>query len=341
VALATSTNTALGVDALTITAAQQPPITIAPAGALYIPFTKATLTAGSADVQVKSITVERVGPSSDDTIDTVELFNEDSSSISYARLHADHRITLPADFTIPAGTSKTIIIAGDMAVDLSAHNGEMIGLSIVDINADAPIMGGLPVRGTLQTANSSLVIGTATALLSQYDPDVQQVRYINDTGVRFSGIRVTAGSQEDVTMNSMAWTQSGTVGVNDLSNVVVVVNGTTYPTTVDGHSYTSTFGNGIIITKGNSVDAYIQGDLAITGSNRTAKFDIRLPTDVDLSGNTYGFGIYLLPAGNTDVLGATSAFITSDGTTGGTIETPFFSGAVTTVNGGTLISVGR
>src|SRR6185437_7435988 len=73
-----------------------------------------------------------------------------------------------------------------------------------------------------------------------------------------------------------------------------VVNGTSYPVTVDptGKYYTSTIPGGVLITKGNSVDAYIQGD--ITGSSaagRTIEFDIYRASDINVVGQTYGYGI--------------------------------------------------
>ncbi len=117
------------------------------------------------------------------------------------------------------------------------------------------------------------------------------------------------------------------------------VNGTSYPVTVDstGKYFTSTFPGGIAINEGNSLDAYIQGD--ITGSSaagRTIEFDIYRASDIYLVGQTYGYGI--TPTPNT-----TSAYVsqssTVDNTRFTTSGSPFFEGSLTLINPGTLSTI--
>ena len=141
--------------------------------------------------------------------------------------------------------------------------------------------------------NSSLVIGTATINTSSFDPNSASSQPIGTTGYRFSGIRILAGSAvEDLTFKSITWYNSGSA--SGMQNVMTVVNGTSYPTTVDstGRYYTTVFPSGIVIPKGNSVDVYVQGDLGANATaNTVAEFDIYRNTDIYLVGNTYGFGI--------------------------------------------------
>jgi hypothetical protein len=119
-----------------------------------------------------------------------------------------------------------------------------------------------------------------------------------------------------------------------------VLEGIEYPADNDGRSFTSTFGEGVRIAKGASVDFYVLGDILPGAINRTIKFDIRESGDIWLTGATYGFTDYVYAGGNTDVAGS-SVFITSDGTTDGDEGIPFFSGSTFTIYGTMVNGVGR
>jgi hypothetical protein len=340
--LGASTTTAVASDALAVSIPEQPAATLAPPNALYVPFTKITLTAGSKDIDVRSITVARIGPSKNTVFSALDLFmDEDAGYASTGYLGSANTATFRDPFTIPAGASRTLNVTGEMAADLTDYDGQIASFSVDAIDASSPLAGAsLPIRGTFQTINNSLVIGSASAMLSQYDPGAAQTKYVNDTAVRFAGVRITAGSKEDIRLNSIVWDQSGTASPSDIWNVVVVINGTSYPAEVDGRSYSVSIPNGLVIQKGNSADLYIQGDIGTTGSNRTVKFDIRYPTDIDITGMTYGYGIYLVPGGNTATDG-TSVFITDTGDSDGVSGTPFFSASPVTVSAGAATFIGR
>ncbi len=325
---------------LTIKPGTQPALTLAPANALYVPFTTFILTAGDKDVTVRSVTVERVGPAKDSAFASLELLDEDGAIISTAYFKANHQVVFKDAFDIPAGTAMTLVVAGDMAVDLSGNQGEMAGIKVIAIDASESLSGTLPIVGTFQTINSTLVIGSITATLSGDDPRANRTRYINDTGTTFSSIRISAGSPENVRLSSIQWEQTGTASAGDISNITTIVNGNSYPATNDGRFYTSVFPDGIVIQKGNSLDLTLKGDIGITGSSRTLKFDIYYPTDISVTGILYGFAIYVTPKGNTDVSG-NSVFITEDGTVDTASRYPFFSGSEVTISAGALTSVGR
>lgn len=317
----------------------QPTAGIAPSNALYVPFTRVKLSAGAHDVTITSMTVKRVGPAVDQDFSNVDLLDEDGSEISYAYLRSDHRTVFKDSFVIPAGTSKVVTLAGDMA-NLTDHNGESAGLQLESVEADVTVTPFVPIGGTFQTMNSTLAIGTVTATLSPDDPRGDRTRYITDTNVIFSGVRITVGSGEQTRLDSITWEQTGTAGTNDIANVATVVDGVSYPAERDGRFYTSTFPNGIFIDKGNSLDLAVKGDLGTTGSNRTVKFDIYYASDIYVTGTMYGFGIYTTPEDHTDTSG-NSVFLTLDGTTDTESANPFFSGSVVTISPGAMTSIGK
>jgi hypothetical protein len=325
-------------DQLSIKLGEEPAATLAPAGAGNVPFTTFILSAGSKDVMVNSITAERGGLAEDAVFDSVSLNDENSEIGDDQHFDANHRVFFKEAFTVPAHSSKTLTIQGNMASDESDYAGQMPMIQVDAIDATSPVVGSLPLKGTAQTVNSTIVIGGAEATLSAYDPGAPVTHYINDKNVRFAGIRLTANSQEDVALSSITWTEDGTAGSNDLSNVVTVINGVSYPATVDGRTFTSNFSPAITITKGQAVDIYAAGDLLVSGAGRTVKFDINGSDDISLTGNTFGFGVGVSAGGNTATDG-NSVFITSDGTTDGDEGTPFFSASTVTINGGSVGSI--
>ncbi|MSU55112.1 MAG: hypothetical protein EXS46_01055 [Candidatus Taylorbacteria bacterium] len=326
-------------NTLTVTVPDQPAKTLAPQNAGWVPFTSVTLTAGDVDVVVKSVAIERTGFGADGAFYSIVLADQDENQLGLSRsLRSDHKVELGDSFVIPAKTSKTITVMANMNSDLSNFNGQMPTFQINSINTDAKILGTFPIRGTYQTVNSSLVIGTAYATLSQYDPGISTNKYINDKGVRFSGVRFSADSKEDLEFSAIVWNQVGSASNNDFTNISTVVNGVSYPVTVEGKKFTSVFDPPIFILKGNSIDVYVQGDFTATGSNRTVEFDIQKSEGISLLGKTFGYYVLVLPNSSTATSGH-SVFITSDGSTSGSEGTPFFSGSIVTVNSGTFSTI--
>jgi hypothetical protein len=221
---------------------------------------------------------------------------------------------------INPGQTMTLTVAGNIA-SASNVSGQIVSLQVVAVNTTAPVSGSLPINGASHTINTTLTLGGVSTTTSSYDPGAATTKNIGDTAVKFSGIRFTASSAEDLKLYSLRWRQTGTASASDIGNVMTYVNGTAYPAVLDstGKYYTTVFSGGISITKGNSVDVYVQAD--ISGSNaasRTVQFNIDKVTDVYFVGQTYGYGV--APSGT---------------------YTPWFSGYITTVNAGTATSISK
>src|SRR3989344_5284912 len=325
---------------LSVMAGSQPANSLAPTSAARIPFTTVILTAGASDVTVNSITVERTGLGVDAVFGGVVLLKSDGTQIGIAKtLNSNHQANVGEPFVIPAGTSQTVTIAGNMAASLSAYAGQVVGLNVVAVNTSASVSGSLPIGGAMHTINASLTLGSVTIAASSYDPGTSQSKEIGTTCYKFSGIRVTAGSAEQVKLWSIRWNQSGSASKDDLSNVMVYVDGTAYPTTVsvDGKYYSANFSGGLLIDKGLAKDIYVQGDITGSGSaGRTIKFDLYKTTDLYVSGVTYGYGI-TPPAGSNSVVTCSTSQACGNFTTG----TPWFQANIVTVSAGTVTSIGK
>jgi len=324
--------------ALSVSSASQPANALAVGAASRVPFTRVTLTAGSNDVSVSNITVERVGPAVDAVFTGIALLDEDGTQIGIAKtLNSNHQVAVGDPFTVRAGTSKTVTIAANMttqAIIAASYAGQVVGIQVNAVNTNGTVSGSLPITGAFHTLNGSLAIGNVTNSISSFDPNSTQSKEIGTTNFKFAGIRITAGSAEQIRIRSIRWNQTGSVGSSDLANVKTYFDGVAYDTTVssDGKYYNTNFGSGIVVDKGLGKDIYVQGDI-VGGSSagRTVKFDIYKSTDVYITGETYGYGI-TPPVGAGTADNATSEF---------TAGTPWFDGSLQNVSAGSVTTVSK
>lgn len=321
---------------LSVGGAVQPANGFIVSNAARVPFTKFTVTAGNdGDVVVNNVVVQRVGLIARGAFSGVELLDENGVKLGETKtLNSNDQATIGAKVTVPRGSSKTFTVAANFG-SMSSYNGQNGGLNLVTVNTSAAVSGSLPVSGAMHTVNGTLTIGTATVAVSSFDPNTSRSKEVGSTGYIFSGIRVTAGSAEDVRVRSIRWNQTGSISATDLGNMTVVVDGTSYPAMVsaDGDYFTANLGNGIVIPMGFSKEMYIKGD--ISGSNastRTIKFDIEDETDIYLTGEKYGYGI---------TASADSTGTASDSSSEFTTGTPFFDGSKVTVTAGAATTISR
>lgn len=317
----------------------QPVANLAPGGAARVPFTRVKLTASAdGDVTVTGLTVERKGPSNDAAVDGVVLLDENGAQLGLSKtLNSLHQALLNEPVVVKAGTTKVLIIAGNMIAANSSYNGQVIQLALVGVNAGTTAVTGVsataPIVGNGQTYNSTVSIGTVTMQRGSTDPGAAVTKRIGDLGYTFSAVRVTAGSAEKVYLKYIRWNQTGSVAPGDLANIKTYVDGTAYDAVVstDGKYYVTTFtdnsGQGLLIDKGFSKELAVKGDI-IGGSGRTAIFDIAKRVDIGLNGQTYGFGI-MPPQTGTAAADHTSPNFTSS-------EDPWYAGGTVTVSAGTI-----
>ncbi|MBY0539668.1 peptidoglycan-binding protein [Patescibacteria group bacterium] len=331
---------------LTVMAGSQPMNALAVNNASRIPFTRITLTAGNdGDVVVNSVQVQRTGLGSDGAFAGVVLVDESTGmQVGQAKtFNSNHQAAVGQTMTIPRGTSKTFLIAGNMQANLASptnYSGEAPSLSVVGVNTSATVSGTLPIVGATHVINSTLNVGTLSLDVSQaFSSNAPASKEIGTTAYKSTGFRLTAGSAEDVRLKSLTFNQTGSVSSGDLANVAIIVGGTSYPAVVstDGKYYSATLGSGVVIPKGNQVEVYVQYDIiGSNATNRTVIFDVDKTTDIYATGETYGYGISPNTSGGSSVPTTRTNQNTVE-TTG----TPYIYGAQVTVTGASVTTIGK
>ncbi|MFH0873371.1 MAG: hypothetical protein V1846_00820, partial [Candidatus Komeilibacteria bacterium] len=283
-------------------------------------------TAGASDVTITAITAQRTSLASDSSLSSVALIdNATNLQVGLNQtLNADHQITVRETLTIPANTTKYYTLAANMPTTLDSYAGQIAALALVSVETTATISGVLPITGNGQTINATLSIGTFAGLAGSLSSATSTAKEVGTTAYNFSGVKLTAGSVEDITIYSIRFNQSGSAAASDLANITVSDGTTSYATVVssDGKYYTASFGTaGLTIAKGLSKEFTIKGDI-ISGSARTIKFDIYRSTDMVVKGNIYGYYLTL------DTPNTTFPFNTG--------TNPVYMGNTATVSSGTL-----
>ena len=316
---------------VTVSAAAQPSNALAPQAATRVPFTKFTVTNNSAAAQtVNNVTVKRTGLAQNAAFDGVVLLDQNGRQLGNSRvINSDDTVTVGEAVTIQPGQSITFTVAANMKSSLTAYAGEVATFSVISVNTSATVAGSLPIVGAAHTINATLGIGSLTTIRGPEDPGADQTEEIGTVGEKFTALKFTAGSEENIRLWSIRFDMSGSASVNDLANVKAMVDGTSYPTTVQGDYYVVEFPGGIVINEGLSKEVVIMGDI-IGGTNRTIAFDIRKHTDIYATGETFGYGVKA-DDGNTTTSGAEGTYDDE--------STPAYDAYDVTISAGTFNSV--
>ena len=272
-------------------------------GAARVEFTKVTFTAGSADVTVDQFKVKRTGVAADDNdfsaINVVDpngnLLNDTGKTPN-----SDHEVTFTENITVPAGTSKTYILVGDMvSTGITTGNVPKLALTAVTLVGTGSVTG-LPVEGNAMTTSASLTLGTVT--LAQGNTIGSVTKQVGAENVNFMNLKVTNTGSVDtksVKLEKVVLYNAGTTADSDVSGYELKYNGTVVGTGVMANKYLtfdlSACTDDCTIAKGYDRTFEVYGDLT-GGSGRTVELYVYTATNVLIK--DVNNSVYLTPTNN-------------------------------------------
>lgn len=290
-----------------------------------IPFTTVNFSASSdSSVNVTSVQFKRNGIASDSDLGTLYLYDGNTLIEEYTSFN-DKVVTFTDNsglFTVPAGSTKSITLRGDLARgSTSVAGAKTIGFEVSNsagvTSSAKSVTGSFPVVGNLMTTAQVTDLGhlyfAGSAGSNGTSPSSVKADAANTD---IWSINVTGDSQ-DMEIRKLMVTMVGTIDTSDLRNVRLEVAGVQHGDPVDLSSdKTLTFnlaGNPIEINAGQTKQLTFRGDM-YGGSGRVFKLTVQKSYHVELYDTEYG--VYVTPSVNS----ASTAFGVVQSTTGNGIS---------------------
>lgn len=287
------------------------------------PFTKINLVAGDQDVEVDLLTLQRGGLGQDGAFSSVDIVDADTLlpvTASQQVLNASHQATFNQNFVIPANTTKSLYLVGNMGT-LVNYAGEAPSLDLVGITlvGSTPIVASLPIAGNQQTLNATITIGSVGAGIGTYNQATSTAVSLGSQDYTFLGFRIQSGSVEPIVFDQIAIYQEGTAQLGtDLVNFELFRDTTKIADGIVNGDYIYFTNLNDYIPQGNTFQYQVKADVA-GGIARTVDLGIYDRYDALVTGQTYGYNIAIYTFGP-----------------GSSWNSPILSGNQFTLSGGTL-----
>lgn len=310
-----STGTSTGTGLTVALASDTPSSGIVVGGAARYPFTKVNLTASSdGDIVIDSLVMQRGGVGSDGAFSSLAVIDTATTEqIGLDKtLNSDHEANLNDDITIKAGTTKTLLLAGNMVAraTMASYAGEAPALCLksVTLSGSVTLTGTLPICGNTQTTNATIIVGTATLGTGASNPAANSSVAIGTKTFNIMEFKISnTGSAEDEQVEQVtAQVYDGSVADGDIKNIQLLDSTTgsvlaTVEKTTSKKVIFNLSAAPLEIKKGYSKDLMIRADID-GGAARTLDMAIKKYTDILIKGKTYGY--YVTATLGTGALGS-------------------------------------
>jgi len=257
------------------------------------PLTSFNLTAANdGAITLKSLRLQRIGVSSDNTLANVYLYNgntklTDAGSISNGYVTFSNASGI---ITIPAGQTATITVKADVASGVSGNVGIAINSASDVVSTGANVSGSFPINGNLMSVSN--VSDLATVKAGTVTPSAVSTV---DAGTMQSTLwssQLTV-SQKAVKLSYVSFKQIGSISSDAVQNLKLLVNGIQVGTTAsigsDGRVNFDLTSAPILMNTGAST-VELRGDI-IKGSSYNYIFSIQTPADMVLVDTNYGVNV--------------------------------------------------
>lgn len=261
------------------------------------PFTKLIFTAGTTAAKVTGVKLLRSGISTNSDVNNVYLYDGNTKLAEMVSITSDNIVTFSDTaglFTVPAGTSKTIVVKADIANSASATGKTMrFGINAAsDITVEGATATGIfPINGNYMTWAGITDLGQYTFSSQTYptavDPSVTVEKEL---------WRLTSTAQnQKINLQYMKFTMIGTAAYTDFKDLKLTVGAKVYGPVDMASDKTVTFdmsADPYIYESGQTKNISLSGKV-IGGASRSYYFAIQNRADVVAYDTNYN--VYLKP----------------------------------------------
>jgi len=301
---------------LTVSLASDTPASATiPSSASNVELAKFNFTASSdGAVTVSSIAVKRSGIGATSNFINVYLYEGESRLTNGRTVNTSTNLSTfnALAYVIPAGTTKTLTLVGDIDADITGNHAFSID-SASSVGTTATVSGSFPLTGNTMSISATNV-GKVTVTEGSDPSNITA----GSSDAELTSFTLEANSTEDISVKSVTLYHAGTVSDSQITNLVLKQGGVIM-SSVDAISSKGTatfvFATPFEITKGNSKKFYVYGKVSTEArADQTVKFYMEANADVKAVGKTYSYPV-TVAIGTTDSAGGTGTG-TYDGSAG-------------------------
>lgn len=236
---------------------------------------KLVFTGGSTPVSITGLTLKSYGTTEatgTTDVTAVKLYDENNIQIGTDRTPAGNQVNfvIVPPITVPANGTRTISVTAN----IGAATTNVLAAVRYGLESASAIMGGITFTGNYPIVGNSFTIVPAGQLgglsVSKYGSVPTTSVKVGQKDVIVERFNVSAGSNEDIVLNQVTLTNTGSITGSDISNLRLRKVGDTTvlgTTTLTNNKATFNLTTPISLTKGASVNLEVVADIADGGTN--------------------------------------------------------------------------
>lgn len=260
-----------------------------PKGATNVVFTKFNVTAANdGPVTITSLKVKRtgVGPVAD--FDGIFVYDGATRLTNSRSITSDtNTAEFTLNYTVPAGSTKTLSLVGNIATNPSGGN-HALGIETASavMSTGASVTGSFPVVGNTMTVSTSVSASSATIDNVSSSWNLK----IGATDAEVAKFSVQAGTN-DVKVKTVVLRNGGNLANAYLQNLKLTVGGSQVATgSMVGDKATFVLSTPYTITKGQTKNFTVTGNITGGRTSDTIKFYVDETADLHVEDSIYNVG---------------------------------------------------
>lgn len=235
---------------------------------------KFTLTGGATATTVSGLTLRSYGTTEATgvvDVSAVKLYDESGIQIGNNRTPAGNAVNfvIVPTLAIPANGSRTITVTANIGTAANT-----MAIVRYGIESATGILGGSTFTGVYPMIGNSFTIVPAGQLggvsVSKFSTAPKTAVKVGEKDIVLERFNVSAGSNEDIAVNQVTLTNTGTISDSDVSNIRLRQVGSTTvlagPASLSNKKVTFNLGTTINLVKGASINLEVVGDIADGGT---------------------------------------------------------------------------